>query len=164
MRHPLATLLLALLATPVLAGAPTTKALRPEDSERVAFKMQIREMLRLGQFDELERTARSLIADDPRYSCGVSKLVDFHTAMDPIQESGPNGFDAMTATFTAWSQAKPSSYLPKVGFAYVESSRAWKARGNGFSREVSPEGWDGFHRHMKAAMEWGRKALADGET
>ena len=151
-RRRIEFLLLAMLAAPVQAGPPI-RALHPENPERAAFKAQVSEMLRLGKFDELERTGQNLIAGDARYSSGVSKLVDLYAALEPTSESGTSGPAARMAAFRAWAQAKPTCHWPKVGLSKVEIWLAVKARGNGVAGDVSP--------HMKAAMEWARKALAD---
>jgi hypothetical protein len=145
------------------AAAPTAVApLHPESPEREAFRTQIRGLLQRGEFDELERIAQSLTSDDPRFSSGVSKLVDLYTAFEPTRGVGPDGPDARTAAFTAWAKEKPSSHWPKVGLSVVEALRAATARGPALARDVSPDQWNEHDRHAKAAWEWGQKALADG--
>jgi len=154
------------LITPALAGeasppkdSPAPK-LSSEKRERGIFKAGLANYLRNGQFDELEKAAATLIKDDPRYACGVSKLVDLYDVLDPAYPSGPDGPDARVASFTAWDKARPDSHWPKVGFSRVEAWRAYEARGTSRASEVSQEQWEEHDRHIKLAMEWGKKALA----
>jgi hypothetical protein len=156
-----------MLTTPALAAepgpakeAPTVK-LRCEKTERGNFKAEIGNNLRNGNFEWLERTAETLIKEDPRYGSGASKLVDFYLTLDTSNDDARADADSRVATFTAWEKAIPNSHWPKVGFSLVESSLAAKARGSGWASKVTPEQWAEHDRHIKLAMEWGRKALAD---
>jgi hypothetical protein len=150
----------AFAAEPGAAKAPTTE-LRCETLERGIFKADVANNLRNGNFDWLERTADALIKDDPRYSSGISKLVDFYGVLDPSDGDGPEGADARVATFTAWQKAFPSSHWPKVGFSAVELWRGSQARGTRWASEATREQWAEHDRHLTLAMEWGKKALAD---
>jgi len=167
MRTRAATVLcISILMTPALAGAPDARENPPaqklvcEKLERGIFKAQVGNDLRNRQFDSLERLAHTLIKDDPRYACGVSKLVDFYDVLKPSDDGGSDGVDSRVATFTAWEKAKPDSYLPKVGFSRAEEWRAYEARGSKWAREVSPEQWEAHARHMALAEQWAEKALA----
>jgi hypothetical protein len=152
--------------TPARAETPDAKVNPPaqklvcENLERGTFKAQVGNYLRSGEFDTLERLAHTLIKDDPRYACGVSKLVDFYAVLEPSDDGGIDGIDSRVATFTAWEKAKPDSYLPKAGFAMAEEWRAYKARGTKRAKDVTPEQWEGHARHMKLAEQWAGKALA----
>lgn len=146
----------------LLAGALLTAGpgpLRSESAERTAFKNEVRGLLRQRDFPKLESLAADLVKKDPRYACGVSKLVDFYVALEPADTPGSD--DAQFAVFTAWAQLRPNSYIPKVGFALVEHWRAGEARGSKWAHETSPEQWREHDRHAQLALDWGRKALAD---
>jgi Domain of unknown function (DUF4034) len=163
-----ATILCLVILTTVVAAAPSSSAivaptgtLHSEVVERGNFKAMLGNHLRNHDFDELERLAQTLIKDDARYACGSSKLVDFYTVLEPSGATGPDGVDARAAAFAAWENAKPNSHWPKVGFSKVEQWRGAEARGGGWARDVTPKQWAEHDQHMKLAMEWGLKAVAD---
>jgi tetratricopeptide (TPR) repeat protein len=168
MRQLATTLCCVLIAAPAAAtterATPSTTAaakLICEKHERGVFKAEVGNNLRLGNFDWLEATAAKLIKEDPRYACGVSKLVDFYATFDPERAEGPEGADARVAEFTAWAKAKPDSHWPKVGFSVVEAWRARQARGTRWASETTRAQFEEHDRHMQLAMEWAMKALAD---
>lgn len=150
----------ALAATPSTTKEPSAPKLICEKKERGEFKALVGNYLRNNQFEALDQLVHTLIKDDPRYACGVSKLVDFYDALEPHYESGSEGVDTRVATFTAWEKARPDSYLPKVGFSLAEEWRAYQARGHGWAQNVTAEQWEAHDRHLKLAMQWAEKALA----
>src|SRR5262245_60340825 len=137
-------LCISILTTLAGAGTPDVRQKAPdaklvsEKHERGVFKALVGNLLRNGNFDCLDELAHTLVRDDPRYACGVSKLVDFYEALEPSDGGGSDGADARVATFTAWEKERPESYLPKVGFSKVEEWRAYEARGTSVARDVSP--------------------------
>jgi hypothetical protein len=152
------------------AAAPADKPLQNGWEERDAYTEQIRVLIRKGSFDELERIAKDLISDDPRSSAGASKIVDFYIAMRPLPDDKlprpdfkGDGAERRVATYTAWAEAKPSSYLPKVGLSMAEFTLAWRERGGGWAKDVPAEKMRLYEQHIAAAWEWARKARVENE-
>lgn len=152
------------------AAAPVDKPLRNSWEERQAYAEQIRALIRKGSFDELERIAKDLISEDRRSSAGASKIVDFYDAMTPLPDDKlprpdfkGDGAERRIATYKAWAEAKPSSYLPKVGLSMAEFALAWRERGEGWAKDVPDEKMRLYQQHLAIAWEWARKARAENE-
>src|SRR5262245_28997090 len=117
----------ALLSSVLLLAGPG--ALQSEVAERGAFKAEVGALLDKRDYRALELLGEQLIKDDPRYACGVSKLVDFYWALEPSKPAVPDEIRGRETLFIEWDQQRPRSYWPKVGLSIVESARAWAARG-----------------------------------
>jgi len=152
------------------AAAPADRPLHNGWEERQAYADQIRVLIRKGSFDELERIAKDLISDDARSSAGAPKIVDFYDAMRPLPDdklpqpdSRGDGAERRMATYKAWAEAKPSSYLPKVGLSMAEFALAWRERGEGWAKDVPAEKMRLYEQHIAVSWEWARKARAENE-
>jgi hypothetical protein len=152
------------------AAAPADKPLHNGWEERQAYAEQIRVLIRKGSFDDLERIAKELISDDSRSTAGAPKIVDFYDAMRPLaDEKLPrpdfrgDGAERRMATYKAWLEAKPSSYLAKIGLSMAEFEIAWRARGDGWAKDVPPEKMRVYEEHIAASWEWAKKARAEDE-
>jgi hypothetical protein len=152
------------------AAAPADKPLRNSWEDRQAYEEQISVLIRNRSFDELERIAKELIADDSRSSAGVSRIAEFYDAMRPLPDSKlprpdfkGDGAERRMDTFKAWAEAKPNSYLPKVGLSMAEFALAWRERGGGWAKDVPAEKMRLYEQHIAASWEWAKKARAEDE-
>ncbi len=57
-------------------------------------------------------------------------------------------YDAMTQTFDAWQAAFPKSSAPATLRFKMYKRAAWRARGSGFSNEVTEKGWKEYRKQM----------------
>src|SRR5688572_19296578 len=115
----------------IAAGVATASAEGPLKSvraERTAFRDEVSRLVDRGDYAALEKLNRSLAADDPRFSGGISKLVDYYTALElPADAVGTAAFAARRRTYDEWLRRSPRLHLPKVGLALLAKAEAWRA-------------------------------------
>ena len=153
-----------LVGLALLAASPSAPATTPHSEfvERGRFKNEVSKFLLNRNVAELESLGRRLIWEDPRYRSGISMLVDFYFAFEPMDnERGPASPEDRRATFEKWAEIAPGSHWPKVGMAVVEFSLARKVRGERVARETTPEQLAGHREHVERALKWAKKAMAD---
>lgn len=152
-----ASLMVALIAAGVVGAAPT-----PAQRERDAFTAEVARLADSGDFSTLEAVYRSLVAEDPRYAGGISKLVDFYDGLGMRSDvAGTAPFLVRQERYREWMARSPRWHLPKVGLAKLAVAEAWRARGSGFADKVPQEAWPEYERHLAVASSWMQKALAD---
>src|SRR5262245_42567742 len=155
-----ASLPLAVLAAGVVTAAENPP--KPAQVERDAFRAEVARLADTGDFAVLEALHRSLVAEDPRYAGGISKLVDFQAGLAmPSDSVGTAPFLERRRRYQEWMERAPRLYLPKMGLAKLAEAEAWRARGSGYADKVAPEARPEFERHLAVASSWMEKARAD---
>ena len=117
------------------------------------YESAIGELLRQEKFDELERTADSLLASKARFSGGVWKIRSFHAAL-----SSPwTDYDKDAARIAhlerlkRWTLLKPNSISARVALAWGYISYGLMARGSGYANTVTEEGWKQYGERREMA-------------
>jgi hypothetical protein len=144
-----------LLCGAIAEASPT--ALKPFRAERLQFRGEVAALLEQGDYARLESLAAELREKDPRFSSGISKLVDFYLALTPPHTT----VKILERHFVQWSLQFPGSYLPKTGLSLLALSRAARARGGGWADTVTPSQWKEYGERLKEARWWATSALAD---
>jgi hypothetical protein len=102
--------------------------------------------LSMGNFAKIDRQVEKFVAARARDVDGRPKL--FLLELDFEEHLGLPGTGTNADThrkLEAWRQEFPDSAYRPIVEAMIVSASAWRARGNGFSSTVTPEGWKLFH-------------------
>jgi hypothetical protein len=131
------------VATPQHAQESSNSANSVRDNEG-EYQREIAAKLVEKNFDELERRAHEARTEKSRFSGGVWKLYDFHTALSaPIigEQATDEDRKFHIATLKEWESAKPESVTARVALAETYINYADHARGQGYANTVSETGW-----------------------
>ena len=146
-------LLLSLPHRALAQNTPATGAAYSEltDGEG-SFVRTIQTNLIAEKFDDLDQLASQLRRDKSRFPGGEWKLRIFYSALDAPQQTDKDSMDHI-AHLERWMKLRPESITARVALATSLHRWAWVARGNGFARTVTPEGWQLFHERMQRAQD-----------
>ncbi len=123
-------------------------------AERHAFRASVAQLLGRQQFETLEKQAKELREQRPRFSSGLQKLYDFYEALTlGSGDARMQGADQSIRLLRQWSAHGPKSGTPKIGIARVYRNLAWNGRGTGWASSVTPEGWQAYREHSRQAMD-----------
>lgn len=128
-----------------------TKPTLDGKQDRSEFESAIYQTFRRGDFDTLETLGHELQTSRERLNDGTwlseAYFAAFrlgpHVANDHYTETGQ--------LLVRWEQAKPTSPVLPMIKAGFHLDLAWKWRGDGYARTVSPEGWVGFKKELAIA-------------
>lgn len=148
-------LLTLLLPLALLSQTSAAALIYPsdEEKERWAVFTQAQELFLQKNFDALEHTADELLAKEARFSDGEWKLPAFLDGLRASAETDASkwDWDKTLAILDEWKTARPDSIWQPVARARYHIEHAWDARGTGYARTVSEEGWKLFHERLAAA-------------
>ena len=127
----------------------------PETGQRKQISQQAAELLRADNFAELEKTAEGFRATKSRLPSGQWKLFYFYDGLE-APRNGTTGTDwtAHLAQLEKWRTQYPQSITVHTALAQAYSGYAWQARGHGFVKSVTEEGWRLFRERMNKAEEY----------
>ena len=106
--------------------------------------------------------ARNFAALDDLYTRWCSGADRFPDGTWKLSRYGRNMHDLFTMwnawtkhldDINTWQQARPASVAARFVEAVYWRAYAWRARGRGYSREVSKEGWELFRERMNRSKE-----------
>jgi hypothetical protein len=133
-------------------GAPPSPDAAEEGS------MPYRKWLRLVQtelveekFDDLDRMADEYRAEKRRGQGGGWSLHTLYAALDAPQQSDKDTEDHL-GHLERWIAARPESITARVALATSLRRWAWVARGHGYAKTVTPDGWRLFNERMAKAQ------------
>jgi hypothetical protein len=171
----IAGLLLGLSSPCLQAQTPTVGNIaqesQPESSEvqdtsARLLHAQVLEMFKNEQYGQIDALAQQLRTQRMRFRGGAWQLNVVYGAI--------NSPGSMTATYAEWQTliaqlqqwiaADQGSPTPRIALGQAYLTFAWKARGNGFSNTVSPQGWDLFNQRVasaRSALEEARRLSVD---
>ncbi len=113
------------------------------------------ELLRLfssGRFAELETIAARLREEKARYVTGEWQLGYFYSYLgNECKRIGAQEEQVFTKRIGTWDAQSPGSITWRLVWAQAYVDLAWRERGSGWSRTVTEEGWEGFHRYLSKA-------------
>ena len=120
----------------------------------VVFANTVRDLLNREKFAELENIAATVRSSRSRFAGGAWKLNAFYNTVQ-----GPGYLTAADAVWTAhiarlnrWVAAYPASPTPRIALAQAYLRYSWKARGHGYAKTVTENGWQLFNSRTKQAQ------------
>ena len=117
-----------------------------------------------GQIDYLERMAKRLRHHQSRYDDGGWQLYYFYDGII----HGNAAFSMherpdFRVALEKWAAQYPDSCTPRIALATVHLEYGWEARGTGWAREVTAEGWKALGEHLDEAEKWCAEAESKEE-
>jgi hypothetical protein len=103
------------------------------------------------KFDDLDNMANRYRREKSRLPGGEWRLRLFYSALDAPHQSDQDTRDHL-AHLEHWTRQRPDSITARVAFATSLTRWAWVARGNGYAKTVTPEGWRLFDERIKKAQ------------
>ncbi|MBM3288645.1 MAG: DUF4034 domain-containing protein, partial [Candidatus Hydrogenedentes bacterium] len=115
-------------------------------------KFEIETLFQAKKFDMLETIAARLRRDKARYPAGGWQLQWFYDFLSArAWTMGPEDMAREEQTIAEWQKAHPGSITWRVVLVNNYIRQAWKSRGGGYAREVTPEAWAGYREGMRKA-------------
>jgi hypothetical protein len=147
----------------VLALSTATEGRPVSDvRERAAFQENVRNLIKVEQFGQLEDLAARLRKGRERFTSGSPKLYSFYVALESAFFLGEPA-NALEGRLKRWQTASPKSAIPPMVLSDLEVQKASDARGEGAAYTVTPEGWKGYEEHLALARAFAKQALGTGE-
>ena len=103
------------------------------------------------RFSDLDRMADQYRRERSRLPGGGWRLHVFYSALDAPQQTDKDTRDHL-AHLEHWMRQRPESITARVALATSLDRWAWVARGGGYARTVTPEGWRLFNERIKQAQ------------
>jgi hypothetical protein len=144
------------------SAAPAAQLLQqvkdPVLEEIYAFRIEIRQAYNTSRFDDLETRAAELRASKAMFENGTWKISKFYSAFACSDEDSDDLWQLHDRIHQAWIAAKPDSITAQVAYADFLTDYAWRARGSGYAKTVTDEGWRLFAERLESASNVLRKA------
>lgn len=136
-----------------VADSALTKEVLDGKMDRDQFKAAIAQKFAAEDFATLEVLAEELRQSRERFSDGTWLSDAFFAAFEIGAQASAEQYASVEEKIARWEKARPGSLIALLVKAEFHCNLAWKARGVGFAREVTPEGWAGFKRELAKARE-----------
>lgn len=149
----LAILLITANAARAQAAGSADDTADPDDATVLhehQWKRSIESDLIDEKFDDLDRMADQYRREKSRLPGGDWRLRIFYSALDAPQQTDKDTRDHL-AHLEHWMRLRPESITARIAFATSLTRWAWVARGTGYAKNVSPEGWRLFDERIKQA-------------
>lgn len=135
----------------ILTFPPTcAEALDGPIMER-AFSSEIRTLFDKEDFSSLEKIAYDLRKGKSRFPSGTWKLRYFYSGLEAPHVSNLAEWEELGKKTFRWTQAFPKSVTAQVAMGNFWLSFAWEARGTGYAKEVTEEGWKLWRERIEKA-------------
>lgn len=159
--------LVLLFAVTLFAGAqtPTTTQQPAPESPEVqpgtarALQAHVFDLFQSGQYAQIDALAQQLRTQHTRLRGGNWQLNFLYQVINSPGAVTATDADwqALIAKLQSWIASNPQSPTPRIALSGAYVAFAWKARGNGYIKTVTPEGWTLFNQRIQNA----RTALED---
>lgn len=123
-----------------------------EGKELHEIRTQAAQLLKSGQFEELDDVARQYRASKTSFPDGHWKLGEFYRGIIPGDEANDSDWKTTLHALNSWEQARPKSVTAHVALANFLVSYAWKARGNDWATNVTEMGWKLMRERLTLAL------------
>jgi len=147
--------LLLSICNPAPAQNADSNANTSDDDETVLHEgkwiRSIQSSLIEQKFGDLDRMADQYRRDKSRLPGGDWRLHVFYQALDAPQLSDQDTRDHL-AHLEHWTQERPASVAARIALATSLGRWAWVARGNGYARSVTAEGWRLFNERIRQSQ------------
>ena len=122
------------------------------DIEYATLSQQVGAQILRGEFDALESISEQQRVQKLRFADGRWKLTAFYEGMHP-DDAPASTWSLYESQLKRWVQRSGArSPTPHVALASFYVSRAWRERGTGYAREVTPEGQEAFRENLDMAQ------------
>lgn len=115
------------------------------------------------RYEELDAAADRYRSGKMRFPGGFWRLSGFYAALNAPQQSDKDSAEHL-AHIEQWMQERPKSITARVAMAASLNRWAWVARGNGYAKTVTQEGWQQFRERMAKAQAVLEAAASLGVT
>jgi hypothetical protein len=137
----------------------TTRSLAQEDDSTVSEMEQRRQIsrhaadfLHAESFEELEMTGEEFRTKRTRLPSGFWKLYNLYEGIEsPRASSTGHDWEMHLARLEKWRAQYPQSIAALTALAGAYVNYAWQARGGGFAKTVTEEGWQLFRERLHKA-------------
>ena len=117
------------------------------------FRLKTRSLYNASKFDELEALATQLRAERTRFGNGSWKIDEFYESLGCRSDEPETMWQLHESIHEHWEAAKPRSITAQVAHANFLTEYAWHARGSGFAKTVTKEGWRLLSERLAKAKE-----------
>lgn len=121
--------------------------------EREPFRNEVRQAYNKSKFAELEATAAEVRTGKAKFADGSWKLLHFYQALECRESEPESMWKLHEKIHQDWQKAFPKSVTAKVARADFLTSYAWHARGKGYAKKVTAEGWKLFGARLDEALK-----------
>ena len=122
-----------------------------EEREKRDIQQKAKALFASRDFDALDALAGSHRESKACYANGVWKLNEVHVGLQLPREASDAAWKTHLATLRNWTESKPESITARTKLAAELVSYAWRARGGGYAKTVSQEGWTVFRANLNEA-------------
>ena len=138
-------------AEEIAAAAKLKPTKDPVKEEIYAFRIAVRQDYNSRRFAELEKRATELRRSKAVFGNGSWKLSEFYDSFPCRSDEPESMWQLHDRIHRDWIAAFPQSVTARVAYADFFVSYAWHARGSGFAKTVTAEGWRLFRERIEAA-------------
>jgi hypothetical protein len=128
-----------------------TKQVLDGKMDRDQFKVAEAQIFWREDFNTLETLADELRQSRERFSDGTWLLDAFFHALRLGDGASKEKYAEAEQKIARWESSHPGSLVATVVKAGFHVDLAWKWRGNGLAKTVTPEGWENFKRELGVA-------------
>jgi hypothetical protein len=137
-----------------LPGLPPVQEVEDKITDEIwQFRLRTRSLYNASKFDELEALANQLRAARSRFANGSWKIVQFYASLACRWDEPESMWQLHEQIHEKWDATKPCSTTAYVAHAEFLTDYAWHARGSGFAKTVTKEGWRLFGERLTKASE-----------
>jgi len=137
-----------------VVGLPPIKETKGKITTEIwEFRLKTRSLYNASKFDELEALAAQIRADRTRFGNGSWKISQFYESLACRPDEPESMWQLHERIHENWDAAKPRSITAYVAHAEFFIDYAWHARGGGYSKTVTKEGWRLFAERLAKARE-----------
>ena len=122
-------------------------------NENVAFRYETRMLYNSRKFDELEKRANELRISKARFGNGAWKLREFYDALGLRPDEPESLWRLHEQIHQDWEKAMPNSVTARVAHADFLCDYAFHARGYGFAKTVTRQGWQLLTQRLAQAQK-----------
>jgi len=136
---------------PAMFGQP--KVVETEEhAQRMGLRSEAKALLRLRDYDGIEKRVEELRASGRSYPDGLTELAAFYTGFFELTAgAGEPEYEALITNLKEWKQSKPSSVTVCVSLSRAWRAYAFKGRGSEFADAVKSEQWKLFEKRLAQA-------------
>jgi hypothetical protein len=125
----------------------------PEEKEKQEIQDQAKSLFSAKDFDKLDALARKYRESKEHYADGLWKMNEVYAGILPDKQASDSDWSEHLAVLESWMKAKPDSITARVALGDSLVSYAWKARGGGYAKTVTKDGWKLFGERLKQATD-----------
>ncbi len=135
-----------------LPPAEPVKSISPAYDRYLEVVAQTKQLREAGDTEGLEALAAELRTSKEALDGGTWLLSHFYGTATRFERAEPEATEAMTF-YESWARERPENITAQVSLAMALTQYAWTARGSGWAKEVTPEGWRLMEERLDRAWE-----------